>query len=280
MDICTKFIRIRTALRFQIRRENFRLLRSQRIFRSLMLIYCFWLWPVAVSQRRSHRREFQVCIGPHVYTLPHPQFHPAQEGEEEEEEEGERGHFPAHLGLRRRDWDSPSCLETLLCADLREEGRVRVSDGELEPGRGRESLRKAWVLGLASFSETLPCICVGRVIVDQMDLSLAMAMLITLKMAMTMTMPTGMATAMPKVMLIRMSRFQFAATRGFAGARVVLRRIQCRTVLNPAFSLSQYWWQTRTQWWQRRIVWALQDLHLSNLLDQVLWHHLVVMSAS
>ena len=68
-------------------------------------------------------------------------------------------------------------------------------------------------------------ICVGRVMVDQTDLNLTMAMLITLKMAMTMTMtmPTGMATAMPKVMLIRMSRFQFAATRGFTGARVVLK---------------------------------------------------------
>ena len=64
-------------------------------------------------------------------------------------------------------------------------------------------------------------ICVGRVMVDQTDLNLTMAMLITLKM--TMTMPTGMATAMPKVMLIRMSRFQFAATRGFTGARVVLK---------------------------------------------------------
>ena len=76
MDICTKFIRIRTALRFQIRRGNFRLLRSQRIFRSLMLIYCFWLWPVAVFQRRSYKREFQVYRGPLVYTLPHPRFHP------------------------------------------------------------------------------------------------------------------------------------------------------------------------------------------------------------
>ena len=39
-------------------------------------------------------------------------------------------------------------------ADLREEGKVIVSDEELEPGR--ESLREALVLGLASFSETVP----------------------------------------------------------------------------------------------------------------------------
>ena len=94
------------------------------------------------------------CRGPLVHTLPHQRFHPSWEGEEEEKEEGERGHLLAHLGLRRRDWESPSFLETLLCADLREEGKVIVSDEELEPGR--ESLREALVLGLASFSETVP----------------------------------------------------------------------------------------------------------------------------
>ena len=85
-------------------------------------------------------------------------FHPSREGEEEEKEEGERpgerGHLLVHLGLRRRYWKSPSFLETLLCADLQEEEKVIVSDEELEPGR--DSLRKALVLGLASFSETVP----------------------------------------------------------------------------------------------------------------------------
>ena len=93
--------------------------------------------------------------GPLVHTL--SLFHHLEDEEEEREEgerPGERGHLLVHLGLGRRRWKCPSFLETLLCADLGEEGKVIVSDEELEPGR--DSLREALVLGLASFSETVP----------------------------------------------------------------------------------------------------------------------------